>query len=194
MKAYTRRGQKVLDYVLEHVPRNGSHGLNHILKVWKFGMELGRKLRADLEILEPALLLHDIIRTPETESVHATLSAEKANEILPRFGYTEDEVEQIVYCIRNHSDSEEGDPESLEAKILYDADKVDGIGPEGVRRVIALAREKGTSLKDAARWYKERIETALAKLHFPESRELAKEKLEFSLEWIERILNEKRKN
>ncbi len=194
MKAYTERGQKVLEYVLEHVPRNGSHGLNHILRVWKFGMELGKKLGANLEILEPALLLHDIIRTPETENVHASLSAREARKILPRFGYTDEEVEQIVHCIRNHSDSEEGSPESLEAKILYDADKVDGLGPEGVKRVIALAKEKGMDLETSARWYKERIETALAKLHFPESRELAKRRLDYSLAWIERILNEKRKN
>ncbi len=189
MKAYTRRGQKVLEYLLENPPRSKSHGLDHILRVWEFGMELGRKLGADLEILEPALLLHDIIRTPETESRHASLSAEKAREILPGFGYTPEEIEKIAYCIRNHSDSEEGSPESLEAKILYDADKLDGLGPEGVKRVIALAREKGMDLKTSARWYRERIEKALKKLHFPESRELAKERLDYSLAWIESILN-----
>ena len=194
MQAYTERGQKVLDYVLKNVPRTGSHGLEHILRVWDFGIKLGRKLGANLEILEPALLLHDIIRTPETESRHASLSAEKAREILPGFGYSQEEIKEIAYCIRNHSDSEEGNPQTLEAKILYDADKVDGIGPKGVERVIFLAQEKGTSLEDAARWYKARIEKALKKLHFQESLELAKERLDYSLAWIESVLNEKAKN
>lgn len=145
----------------EWYPENDPvHGFEHVLRVLHTAERLARLEGADLEIVRAAVLLHDAVkpgmvnRDPvsgrgqeegKRENHHLT-SAEFAGELLRKEGWTEERAAAVQHCIRAHrfrDDSEQ--PETLEAKILFDADKLDAIGAIGAARAIAYAAMAGQS-------------------------------------------------
>ena len=66
--------------------------------------------------------------------------------------YSKKEIERITECIESHDFSSKKNPESVEAKVLYDADKLDALGEKwrvGVARWFLFSGERGLSLKEA---------------------------------------------
>jgi uncharacterized protein len=128
----------------------GCHDWGHTERVLCLCMHIGRKERADLEILEIATLLHDIAREEEFKSngaiCHAERGAEMARDILKRHNLSDDKIDRIVHCIESHRFRKEKRPNSLEAKILFDADKLDSIGAVGAGRAFLFAGSVGAKL------------------------------------------------
>ena len=116
-----------------------AHGFDHVLRVWKLARRIGLEEGADMEILRAAVLLHDIGRAAETRSgeCHAQAGARMARQILS--GYSRERVDRVVQAIAQHRFRGEQEPNSLEAKVLYDADKLDALGAVGVARAYAIA-------------------------------------------------------
>ena len=131
----------------------GSHGPDHSERVYSMALSIGRQLQARLDILAAAALLHDIGRRHETESkgniCHARKSAEMARPILEQLGFTPNDIEAIQHCIRSHRFRGREKPQSLEARILFDADKLDSIGAVGIGRAFLFAGQIGAKLHDA---------------------------------------------
>jgi len=170
------------------------HGIEHILRVYNAGVQIGLKENANMSILEPALLLHDIIRpTKEKEEEHASLSANHAKDILPSYGYSEEEIKFITDVILMHSrSSKQEGVKTLEAKIVYDADKQDGLGHAGIARALLLCEARGYGLEKTAAWYLGRI-VDVAKnepLYTETGRNMANEKLQTSLEFCRKVLDQ----
>ena len=117
-----------------------THGFTHIRRVYALCERLGSEENANLEILRAAALLHDAKSGPSVRKEHHLASAEFAGQILRAEGWAEEDISAVQHCIRAHRfrDREE-QPQSLEAKVLYDADKIDSIGAVGVMRVVAYA-------------------------------------------------------
>jgi uncharacterized protein len=128
------------------------HGFEHILRVYRLAERLAKAVGADLEIVRAAVLLHDAkgevssspepatLEQPALRVAHHQTSAWFAGEILRAEGWPEERIAAVQHCIRAHrfrDDSEQ--PETLEAKVLFDADKLDAIGAIGVARAIAYA-------------------------------------------------------
>ena len=128
----------------------GSHGPDHSERVLHSALAIGRKMEARLTILAPAAILHDIGRKEESQSqgkiCHAQRSAELAAPLLLGLAYTDDEIEAICHCIRTHRFRAAIRPESLEARILFDADKLDSIGAIGIGRAFLFAGQIGARL------------------------------------------------
>ena len=131
----------------------GSHGPDHSERVYFMALSIGRELNARLDVLAAAALLHDIGRRHETESrgavCHAHKSAQMAGPILEQLGFPPAEIESIQQCIRTHRFRGREKPQSLEAKILFDADKLDSIGAVGIGRAFLFAGQIGARLHDA---------------------------------------------
>ncbi|MCL7486769.1 MAG: HD domain-containing protein [Desulfobulbaceae bacterium] len=131
----------------------GSHGPDHSERVYFTALSLGRELNARLDILAAAALLHDIGRRHETESrgavCHARKSAEMAGPILEQLDFAPADIESIQQCIRSHRFRGRERPTSLEARILFDADKLDSIGAVGIGRAFLFAGQIGAKLHDA---------------------------------------------
>ena len=131
----------------------GSHGPDHSERVYFMALSLGRELHARLDILAAAALLHDIGRRQETESkggiCHAQESAEMAGQILAKLGLDPADIEAIQHCIRCHRFRGKEKPQTLEAKIIFDADKLDSIGAVGIGRAFLFAGQIGAKLHDA---------------------------------------------
>ncbi len=107
-------------------------------------------MHARLDLLIPAALLHDIGRKEESRSkgqvCHALRGAELAVPILRELAYSEADIEAICHCIRSHRYRGGQIPESVEAKILFDADKLDSIGAVGIGRAFLFAGQIGARL------------------------------------------------
>jgi uncharacterized protein len=131
----------------------GSHGPDHIERVYHLALAIGRKMNARLDILAPAALLHDIGRRHETDSrgriCHAQKGAEMARPVLAELGFSGPDIEAITHCIRTHRYRGREKPGSREADILFDADKLDSIGAVGIGRAFLFAGQIGARLHDA---------------------------------------------
>ena len=121
------------------------HGFDHVLRVTRTAEEIGKQLGADLEILRAAALLHDAAGADprENRAQHQNASAELARQTLQEEGWPEDRVEAVLHCIVSHRYRGKQRPKSLEAQILFDADKLDVIGAFGVARTLGYAMQAG---------------------------------------------------
>ncbi|NMB54072.1 MAG: HD domain-containing protein [Leptolinea sp.] len=119
------------------------HDFEHVLRVYHTAMKLGKAEGADLEILEAAALLHDS-RGAEPggagRAEHHLASAIFAGEVLKNEGWPEDRISAVQHAIRAHRyRGKEDSPQSIEARVLFDADKLDVIGAIGAARTIAYS-------------------------------------------------------
>lgn len=125
------------------VGASGCHDWTHVERVYKLALNIGKKEKADLSVLAIASLLHDIGRKEEMKSrgkfCHAEKGAELAVKLLSKYNLDQNLVDNIVHCIISHRYRNEHNPTTLEAKILFDADKLDSIGAVGIGRDFLFA-------------------------------------------------------
>lgn len=103
----------------------------------------------DTDVLIAAALLHDIGRKEQLENpalCHARVGAEKADGFLRENGFAPAFCEKVRSCILTHRFRSEAPPESLEAKILFDADKLDAAGAVGLARTLIYKGQVGEML------------------------------------------------
>jgi uncharacterized protein len=127
-----------------------SHDWEHTERVYRLCMHIGEIEGADLEALAIAAFLHDIGRTHQDKAkggiCHAEKGGEIAREILKRYPIPEEKKENIIHCILTHRFRNNHAPQTLEAKVLFDADKLDAIGAMGIARAYLFAGEVGAVL------------------------------------------------
>lgn len=132
----------------------GSHDWDHTERVLRLALRIGRKEKADLGVVELAALLHDIGRGEEDLSngrvCHSRSGAALAQKILKRHVLDTAIVRAVVHCVLTHRYRGRAKPRTLEARVLFDADKLDSIGAVGVGRAFLFAGEVGARLHDKA--------------------------------------------
>jgi uncharacterized protein len=120
------------------------HGFSHILRVYRLCERIGRQENADLTIVRAAALLHDVEGDVDVRENHHLAAARFAEKTLLKEGWSAEAIKAVVHCIRAHrfrDDSEK--PQTVEAQVLFDADKIDAIGAVGVARAVAYAVRAG---------------------------------------------------
>jgi uncharacterized protein len=208
-------GQDVTDRLCRIAARyrdgeGGCHGPDHAGRVYRTALYIGRLMGARLDVLGAAALLHDIGRPYEKENqgkvCHAEKGAELAREILQDFHFEAEIIEDIVHCIETHRYRGDKIPSTLEAKILYDADKLDCIGAIGIGRAFLFAGQVGAKLHNsevdlastqsystedtAYREFKVKLSKVKDRLLTPEGRRLAQERHAFMEVFFERLERE----
>lgn len=141
--------------------RDSAHGFDHVLRVLGLAERIGREEGADLAIVHAAALLHDVARVDEqrTGVCHAQVGAQRAREILK--DHPSVRVERVAQAIAEHRFRAACQPTSLEAQVLWDADKLDAMGAIGVARAYAVAGQNGQHLWAAvSQVYAERTPSA----------------------------------
>lgn len=126
------------------------HDFNHVQRVLALAERIGRAEGADLEILRAAALLHDAAgAAPDgraSRAGHHEASADFARQVLHAEGWPEARIEAVLHCIRAHRFRGGEAPRTLEARILFDCDKLDVLGAIGVARTVAYAALAGEPL------------------------------------------------
>lgn len=124
---------------------DSAHDKEHIYRVLYTAMEIAKtESNVDYDVLVAACLLHDIGRKEQLENpslCHAEAGSEKAYTFLLENNFDAKYAEQVKHCIQTHRYRNSNPPQSIEAKILFDADKIDVSGATGIARTLIY---KGT--------------------------------------------------
>lgn len=124
-----------------------AHDAGHIYRVLYQAVQIAKTEQGvNMDILIAACLLHDIGRAEQMADntlCHAEVGAEKAYDFLKNRGFDEEFACQVRQCILTHRFRKNRTPQSIEAKILFDADKLDVVGAMGMART--LISRVGTS-------------------------------------------------
>ncbi len=158
------------------------HDEGHIRRVLYNALEIAKtEGPVDYDVLIAACLLHDIARKEQMENpalCHAVEGGEKAYRFLTEHGFAPEFAQRVKECIQTHSYREGNPPRSIEAKILFDADKLDAAGAIGIARTLMYKSGLGEPLytllpdgtvsdgeKDAAPSFLHEYKRKLAKLY-----------------------------
>lgn len=125
------------------------HGIEHVERVLKNACVLIGQNHVSLEVLLPAIWLHDCVPIPKNSPLRSQasrLSANRAIELLSSINYPSETFSQIQHAIAAHSFSANIPCESDEAKILQDADRLEGLGAIGLARCLMTGGSMGQRL------------------------------------------------
>lgn len=123
---------------------DSAHDSDHIYRVLNYALDIGQSEDIDMDVLLAAALLHDIGRDAQFEDknlCHAEVGADMAYDFLISLGWSKDQADHVKACIYTHRYRSDRPPVSLEAKILFDADKLDVTGAVGIARTISYKGE-----------------------------------------------------
>jgi len=163
-----------------------------------------------MDVLLAAAYLHDIGRGYQDESKGAVCHAEKgtrlAEPILEKLALSKAQKNNILHCIRSHRFRGSHNPMTPEARVLFDADKLDAIGAVGVARAFLFAGEVGARLHNAEekvedtdpysvedtgyREFKVKLSIIRDRMLTAEGRKLAEERHVVMVEFFKRFLEE----
>ncbi|WP_375750382.1 HD domain-containing protein [Vibrio sp. HN007] len=143
---------KLIEFIQSEMQQDLAHDLNHVFRVVKTAKSLCEVEKAKLEVVLPAAYLHDCFSFPKNHPDRAKSSqyaADKAIEFLNSIQYPEKYYSEISHAIITHSFSANITPETLEAKIVQDADRLDALGAIGIARCLQVSTGFGASLYNA---------------------------------------------
>jgi uncharacterized protein len=190
-----------------YVAGDAAHDFDHVLRVTHLATRIATAEGADVTVVRAAALLHDLPVPDGTRTAHHLAAAEFAHSYLARMGVDADQVENVVHCIQAHRFRDQSiQPRTLEAKCLYDADKLDSIGAIGVGRAFAFAGSHGNRLwnqpyidvpPDVAKpvgadytpvhEYVYKLSRLLATLHTETARHIGQRRHEFMVRFFEQL-------
>jgi uncharacterized protein len=127
-----------------------SHAWDHTIRVYRLCEKIGNKEGADLPVLLAAAYLHDIGRSSQDDAngnvCHAQAGARMARPFVYELPLSRSRQDNILHCIESHRFRGNHRPETIEARVLFDADKLDAIGAIGIARAYLFAGEVGARL------------------------------------------------
>ena len=184
---------KVRKFALDSSKEDDIHGFLHTERVLNLCLHIGKNLGANLLILEIAALLHDIGRNNKriktSNKNHAELSSEIASKFLNsyKFEISQEDFNNIIHAIRSHSFSNNSKPQTLEAQILSDADKLDALGAIGLYRTIGFTVKNNGNLIDVINHLEEKILKLKDKLYLDISKKIAEKRHKMILDFYSQI-------
>lgn len=132
--------------------QDSAHDLAHLDRVWANARAIA-SMDADEEVLLAACYLHDLVNLPKDSPDRdraSTLAAEAAAPILRDLGFDDSRIAAAQHAIAAHSFSAGIPPQTPEARVLRDADRLDALGAIGIARCFAVSGALGRPLYDPA--------------------------------------------
>jgi len=172
---------------LEEAPKvSPAHKTDHILRVWNKSKILCKRLNGDLEVMVAAVMLHDLGRHHGLE-IHGKKSEELAKPILEKHHFPKNKIPKVLEAISQHDyNFPSYKRKLLEAKILYDADKMDAFGITGVYRHVLFVEAGRIKMKEVLPLLEKRWKG----LSFEESRKVAKKDYEYIVNFFKTLQKE----
>ena len=129
---------------------DGSHDRSHLLRVWANASAIAdQEPECELDLLTAAVILHDCVAVEKNSpqrSQASRLSSVRAKAILADLAWAPTQIARVAHAIEAHSFSAAIPPETIEARIVQDADRLDAIGAIGIARCFYVAGRMGSSL------------------------------------------------
>ena len=184
---------RIETYMLDCM-KDSAHDREHVVRVLYFALDIAKtESGVNTDALIAACLLHDIGREEQYRNPklrHERIGSEKAYHFLRGIGWPEAEAGRVRDCIASHSYRGGTPPASIEAKIVFDADKLDAVGTLGIARTLQYQGAVGEPLysvdaqgsvsggaNDARpsffREYKFKLETLYDRFYTDRAREIA---------------------
>lgn len=130
---------EIEDYMLSCM-KDSAHDKEHIYRVLYVALDIAQyEENIDYDVLVAACLLHDIGREEQNDDpavCHALAGGEKAYTFLRFNGWEEAQAQHVKDCVSSHRYRTDQKPQTIEAKIVFDADKIDATGTLGIARTI----------------------------------------------------------
>lgn len=188
---------------------DSAHDKEHIYRVLFNAMDIAKhEENVDYDVLICAALLHDIGRKEQFENpslCHAEVGAQKAYVFLIENGFDKHFAESIAHCILCHRYRNNNIPSSIEAKILFDADKLDATGTVGIARTLIykgqvseplytldsegmVSNGEGDAMPSFFQEYKYKLEKVYDKFYTNHGTELAKKYQQDAISYYENLL------
>ena len=208
----TKEQYKQIENYMLSCMKDSAHDREHVYRVLFVALDIAQTEKADTDVLIAACLLHDIARKEQNENpglCHAKLGAQKARAFLVENGWDAAFADSVARCINTHRFRGNNPPESLEAKILFDADKIDACGTLGIARTLVYNGAHGEPLytldKNALpsdgtgdtepsffQEYKFKLEKVYGKLITKRGKEIAEERRKTAVSFYSDMLRETR--
>jgi uncharacterized protein len=184
--------ETIRQYIREVFKQKGSHGLDHVLRVEYLCEVIGKREKAEMGVLLPAALFHDIAQPLEREKgmPHEEEGARMAEGYLRSIRYDEKRIQKITHAIRTHRYRSIKKPETLEARILSDADKLDAMGAVGIARTFIRAGEYGGDIRDAVDHINHKLLNLNGLMHTETAKQLAEERHRYLRAFLETLTEE----
>lgn len=215
------------DYMLSCMG-DSAHDKEHVYRVLYTALEIAEAEKSaetdrqslrentaiDIDILIAACLLHDIGRKEQFANpalCHAQVGAQKAYAFLIKSGFAEDFAKEVRDCVETHRYRKSNPPKSMEAKILFDADKLDVTGAIGIARTLVykgrveealysldekgqVSDGQGDKIPSFFQEYKYKLENIYDHFYTIKGTALAKERQKAAVAFYESMLNEVRRS
>ncbi|MFX1376714.1 MAG: HD domain-containing protein [Promethearchaeota archaeon] len=188
---------RITKFAVDNSSKDDIHGFNHVERVYDMCIKIGKKLDANIDLLKITALLHDIGRIDEKcdtlKRNHAEISAEKAFNFLTsqNFNIPRDDINKIIHNIKAHSFSNNVIPQTLEAKILSDVDKLDALGAIGLYRTIGYTIKKNGGLDQVIEHLENKILKLKNLLYLSIAKKIAKERESIIYDFYKKILRKR---
>ncbi|MEP7732383.1 HD domain-containing protein [Vibrio parahaemolyticus] len=138
-----------LEFMQQEMQVDAAHDIEHVKRVVKTAKQLCKEENADIAIVLPAAYLHDCFTYPKdhpNRKQSSAIAAKKAIAYLESIQYPQHYHDAIAHAIEAHSFSANIRPNTLEAQIVQDADRLDALGAIGVTRCIQVSTQFNAQL------------------------------------------------
>ena len=124
---------------------DAAHDLDHVVRTMAIAHRIQAREGGDLGIVLAAVALHDIGQERERRDGgdHAAIGAEMAGAVLANTQFPQSLIPAVQQAIREHRTTGETSPQTLEGRILFDADKIDSLGAVGIARLYCITGMHG---------------------------------------------------
>lgn len=160
------REKRVKEIIKDELQYCSAHNFDHVMRVYNLAIQLAKEENVDIEVVKLGSLLHDIagkkeIDDPTGKTDHALEGAKIAKKILKKLECSEEKIKHIQSCIISHRYRTNSRPKTLEAKIIFDADKLETVGAIGIARAFVWIGRNGAHIYkkiDINKYAKENLE------------------------------------
>ncbi len=183
---------KIREFAQSHLENDDLHGLGHINRVIENLKRICNEYKMESAVLESLGWLHDIGRKYEQSRGrnHAEISAELAIPFLKTLGISDPSLKNMEHAILAHSFSLNIMPQTLEAKILRDADRLDAIGAVGIFRVCTYTFQRNQPLSEIILHIDEKLLKLKDTLETEPGRAIAQKRHQIIAEYKEWLIEE----
>ncbi|MCA9935400.1 MAG: HD domain-containing protein [Ardenticatenaceae bacterium] len=128
-------------FLIEQAHNDAAHDLHHIRRVVRSAKQFAALEQANLVVVIPAAWLHDcviVLKDSPLRSQASRMAAETAVAYLQSIHYPVQHLDAIAHAIAAHSFSAQIPPQTIEARVVQDADRIDALGAIGIARTFSV--------------------------------------------------------